>query len=47
MCDHLLAEGHSVVALDNFLSGSPCNLSHIAAGPYFELIRQDITQPLL
>lgn len=44
MCDRLLAEGHSVVALDNFLTGSPRNLKHIAGKPDFRFIEQDITQ---
>ena len=44
-CDRLLAEGHGVVALDNFLTGSPRNLEHIPAGCRFEFIEQDITLP--
>jgi dTDP-glucose 4,6-dehydratase len=46
MCDRLLAEGHSVVAVDNFLTGSERNLTHLADHPRFRLIRHDITQPL-
>ena len=45
MCDRLLAEGHQVVALDNFLTGSPRNLDHIAAGARFQFVEQDITHP--
>jgi dTDP-glucose 4,6-dehydratase len=45
MCDRLLAEGHSLLALDNFLTGSPRNLEHIAAGSRFEFVEQDITRP--
>lgn len=44
-CDRLLAEGHTVVALDNFLTGSPRNLAHLAGESRFELIEQDITKP--
>jgi dTDP-glucose 4,6-dehydratase len=46
MCDRLLAEGHSVVALDNFLTGSEANLAHLRGAAGFELIGHDITQPM-
>jgi dTDP-glucose 4,6-dehydratase len=46
MCDRLLAEDHSVVGVDNFLTGSERNLAHLADYPRFRLIRHDITQPL-
>jgi dTDP-glucose 4,6-dehydratase len=45
MCDRLLAEGHSVVALDSFLTGSPGNLAHLDSNPKFEFREQDITRP--
>lgn len=45
MCDRLLAEGHSVVGLDNFLTGSEQNLAHLARHPRFRFIRHDVTQP--
>jgi len=45
MCDRLLAEGHTVVGLDNFLTGSQQNLAHLARHPEFRFIRQDVTQP--
>jgi dTDP-glucose 4,6-dehydratase len=44
MCDRLLAEGHTVVGLDNFLTGSDQNLAHLARHPGFRFIRQDVTQ---
>ena len=46
MCDRLLAEGHTVVGLDNFLTGSPRNLAHIESHAPFQLMEQDITRPL-
>jgi dTDP-glucose 4,6-dehydratase len=46
MCDRLLAEGHAVVGLDNFLTGSEQNLAHLASHPRFQLIRHDVTLPL-
>src|ERR1019366_9081764 len=45
MCDRLLAEGHSVVALDNFLTGARANLAHLAGHPGFGLVALDITEP--
>ena len=44
-CDRLLAEGHTVVGLDNFLTGAARNLMHLADEPRFRLIQQDITEP--
>jgi dTDP-glucose 4,6-dehydratase len=46
MCDRLLAEGHAVVAVDNFLTGSERNMAHLGDHPQFRLIRHDITLPL-
>jgi dTDP-glucose 4,6-dehydratase len=45
MCDRLLADGHSVVALDNFLTGNPRNLDRLEGHPRFRFIEHDITQP--
>ena len=44
-CDRLLAEGHAVVGLDNYLTGSPRNLAHLSGCGRFEFFEQDITQP--
>ena len=44
-CDRLLAEGHSVVALDNYLTGQPRNLAHLAGDSHFQFLEQDITRP--
>jgi dTDP-glucose 4,6-dehydratase len=45
MCDRLLGEGHSVIALDNFLTGSSANLAHLKGNPNFRFVEQDITKP--
>ena len=45
MCDRLLDEGHSVVGLDNFLTGSRANVAHLTNHPNFRLVEQDITEP--
>ncbi len=44
-CDRLLAEGHTVVAIDNFLTGSAANLAHLAEEPRFAFQKWDVTQP--
>ena len=43
MCDRLLAEGHTVVGLDNFLTGSSRNLAHLAREARFSFRQQDVT----
>lgn len=45
MCDRLLAEGHTVTALDNFITGNPRNIDHFKANPAFEFRQCDITRP--
>ena len=45
LCERLLNEGHSVIAVDNFFSGSKVNIVHLLKNPFFELIRHDITMP--
>ena len=44
-CDCLLTEGHEVIGLDNFLTGSPANLAHLADEPRFQFLKRDITRP--
>jgi len=46
LCDRLLENGHEVLCLDNFFTGTRDNLSHLAGHPRFELIRHDVTFPL-
>ena len=45
MCDRLLQEGHIVVGLDNFLTGSLRNIAHLDGDPRFTFIEQDVTKP--
>jgi len=47
LCERLLGEGHDVVCLDNFFTGSKRNVSHLLDNRNFELIRHDVTQPIL
>jgi dTDP-glucose 4,6-dehydratase len=43
LCDRLLAEGHSVVGMDNFITGNPNNLAHLSGNPNFSFIRHDVS----
>ncbi len=47
LCDRLVAEGHDVLCLDNFFTGSRQNIRHLLADPGFELIRHDLVEPIL
>jgi dTDP-glucose 4,6-dehydratase len=43
LCDALLAAGAQVVCLDNFLTGTPANVAHLAGREDFQLLRSDLT----
>jgi dTDP-glucose 4,6-dehydratase len=43
LCDRLLADGHSVVGMDNFVTGRPENLAHLSGRPGFSFIRHDVS----
>jgi UDP-glucuronate decarboxylase len=45
LCDRLLADGNEVTALDDFTTGSPDNLAHLADHPRFRLVRHDVCRP--
>ena len=47
LCESLLDQGHEVLCLDNFLTSSKRNISPLFQNPSFELIRHDVTQPIL
>ena len=42
LCEKFLHEGHQVIGMDNFITGSPDNLSHLAGNPDFVFIRHDV-----
>ncbi len=44
LCDRLLAEGHEVIGMDNFITGRPENLAHLAGHERFHFIRHDISE---
>jgi len=47
LCERLLADGHDVICLDNFFTGRRRNIAHLLENPAFEVIRHDITEPIL
>ncbi len=47
LCDRLLGQGHEVLCLDNFFTGSRTNVSAHFDNPNFELIRHDVVEPIL
>ena len=47
LCERLLNEDHEVICLDNFFTGSKRNISHLLENRGFELIRHDVTEPIL
>ncbi len=46
LCDKLIAQGHDVLCVDNFFTGTKANVAHLMSHPNFELMRHDITFPL-
>ncbi|MCB2200619.1 SDR family oxidoreductase [bacterium] len=47
LIDRLLEQGHDVICLDNFFTGSKDNIRHLLDHDHFELIRHDVTEPIL
>src|SRR4051812_16826082 len=45
LCDALLAEGHSVVVVDNLSTGRMTNIAHLKTEPRFEFVEKDICAP--
>ena len=43
LTDRLLAEGHRVIGLDNFVTGDRANLKHLQGNPNFRLMEQDVS----
>jgi UDP-glucuronate decarboxylase len=46
LCERLLADGHDVLCIDNYFTGSKRNVAHLLSNPMFELMRHDVTFPL-
>ena len=43
LCDRYLRDGHRVVAVDNFITGSPDNIAHLAGNRQFEFVYHDVS----
>ncbi|MHB8742012.1 MAG: UDP-glucuronic acid decarboxylase family protein [Sulfuricaulis sp.] len=46
LCERLLADGHDVLCVDNFFTGTKDNIVHLMGNPHFEVLRHDVTFPL-
>lgn len=47
LCDRLIADGQEVICLDNFFTGRRENVLHLLDNHNFELLRHDVTEPIL
>ena len=47
LCERLLNEGNEVICLDNYFTGRMANVNHLRDNRNFELIRHDVTEPIL
>ena len=47
LCERLLNDGHEVICLDNYFPGRMANVAHLRDNRCFELIRHDVTEPIL
>ena len=47
LCERMVEEGHDVICLDNFFTSQKTNVEHLLNRPNFELIRHDITLPIV
>ena len=43
LCDRFIAEGHEVICMDNFITGSPDNVAHLVGHERFSLIKHDVS----
>ena len=43
LCDRFIADGHSVIGLDNFITGNPENIAHLVGHERFEFVRHNIS----
>jgi UDP-glucuronate decarboxylase len=46
LCERLIEQGHDVLCVDNFYTGTKLNVAHLMSNPRFELMRHDVTFPL-
>jgi dTDP-glucose 4,6-dehydratase len=43
LCDRFIKEGHSIIGMDNFVTGNPDNLAHLAGNPNFTFYKHDVS----
>jgi dTDP-glucose 4,6-dehydratase len=46
LCEKLLAAGHRVIAVDNFITGRRANVAHLGGNEHFSLVEHDISEPI-
>src|SRR5207245_1284987 len=46
LSDLLLAQGHDVIGVDNFITGKQENIAHLRGNPHYTFIRHDVIEPL-
>ncbi|WP_076862732.1 UDP-glucuronic acid decarboxylase family protein [Bradyrhizobium mercantei] len=46
LCERLVEQGHDVLCVDNYFTGSRSNIAHLIGNPRFEIMRHDVTFPL-
>jgi UDP-glucuronate decarboxylase len=46
LCECLIGQGHDVICMDNFYTGTRDNIAHLVGNPHFEVIRHDVCFPL-
>jgi UDP-glucuronate decarboxylase len=46
LCERLLKDGHDVLCVDNFFTGTKDNIAHLLGNPHFEFLRHDVCFPL-
>jgi UDP-glucuronate decarboxylase len=47
LCDRLIADGHTVVCLDNLFTGRRANIEHLLGHPHFEFLRHDVNEKFI
>ena len=47
LCDRLVRDGHDVICLDDFFTGSKDNIRHLIGNDHFELVRHDVVTPFM
>jgi dTDP-glucose 4,6-dehydratase len=44
LCDFLIGQGHDIVGMDNFITGTPENLAHLTGNQHFRFIKHDVSE---